>query len=474
MNKTSLVVLALCAGVPLLAEGPSVQVYGILDAGVANVAHSLDFDPNFPVATNPNPQKAAHSATGMFNGGLSQTRVGLKGSMSLVDDWKAFFTLESAINLTSGAVSNGAVGIAQSVSATNMGSANYMNADTHINGQLFSRGAFIGASHPVYGTFTLGHQMSLMLEAIPGYDALGGAQLFTPIGFSGGYGGGGVTDDSRVDNAFKYRVKVGDFSLGLLHKFSGASGNPTSRGAEQVNLAYESGNFGILAAYQSFKDATATGAGVSETLTGTGGTVVIGEVTYPVTGVTVVVPQPGTISLTFQDTQSFWLAARYKMDPVTFFAGYQTLKFSNPSNPGDDAGVTSMWNLVVSKVTLTPYTIAGVEQDKKQHIWWAGASWDVTSKFNAALSYYDMTQDDYSQGTYNPVTVNNTKGPGSQKFISALLDYKVTKAFDLYLGYMHSENGGALSQGFAPGTTGYVAGYSASNSTLGLGARYKF
>jgi predicted porin len=465
MKKTSLVALALCAGVPLLAEGPSVQVYGVLDAGVANVQHSLDFDPNFPVATNPNPQKAAHSATGMFNGGISQTRFGLKGSFDMVDDWKALFTLESAINLTSGAVANGAVGIAQSVPATGMAGANYVNADTHINGQLFSRGAFIGASHPVYGTFTLGHQMSLMLEAIPAYDALQGAQLFTPIGFSGGYGGGGVTDDSRVDNAFKYRVNLGDFKLALLHKFSGAAGNPTSRGAEQVNLAYEKGDFGILAAYQSFKDAIQTGAGVAQTLNVTNGGATVGTVT---------IPQPGTISLTFQDTSSFWLAARYKMNPVTFYAGYQTLKFSNPSNPADDAGVTSMWDLVVSKVNLTPYTISGVEQDKKQHIWWLGANWDVTSKFNVAVSYYDLTQDDFSQGTYNPATVNNTKGPGTQKFISALLDYKVTKACDFYLGFMNAKNGESLSQGFAPGTTGYVNGFSASNSTLGLGARYKF
>ncbi|MDR3683833.1 MAG: porin [Geothrix sp.] len=465
MKKISLVALALCAGVPLLADGPTVQVYGILDAGVANVEHSMDFDPNFPVATNPNPQKAAHSATGMFNGGISQTRVGIKGSMDLVDDWKALFTLESAVNLTSGMVSNGAIGIAQSVPATGMASANYVNVDTHINGQLFSRGAFIGASHPVYGTFTLGHQMSLMLEAIPAYDALQGAQLFTPIGFSGGYGGGGVTDDSRVDNAFKYRVNIGDFKLALLHKFSGASGNPTSRGAEQVNIAYEKGNFGILAAYQSFKDAVQTGPGVSQTLNVTNGGVTVGTVT---------IPQPGTISLTFQDTQSFWLAARYKVGDVNLIAGYQNMKFSNPSNPTDDAGVTSMWDLVVSKVTLNPYTINGVEQDKKQHIWWAGANWDVTSKFNVAVSYYDLTQDDFSQGTYNPVTVSNTKGPGSSKFISALFDYKITKAFDMYLGYMHVENGDSLTQGFAPGTTGYVPGASAQNATLGLGARYKF
>ncbi|HJV48878.1 MAG TPA: porin [Geothrix sp.] len=445
MKKSTLTTLALCAGAPLFAQTPSVSVYGILDAGVANVSNTLDFDSYHPVGVNPNPVKAVHSATGMFNGGISQTRIGIKASTDLVNGWKAIATLESAINIPSGQVSNAALGIAQSkpVGTT---AANYMTADSSISGQLFNRGAFFGVSHPVYGTITMGRQMSLMLEAIPGYDALQGAQLFTPIGFSGGYGGGGATDNSRIDSAIKYRVKVGDFSIGALHKVSGAAGSPSARAAEQINVAYESGPFGVLVAYQSYNDAFVTGAGAAA----------------------------GQLALTAQDTKSTWVAARYKVGPVLITGGYQSLQFSNPSNPADDLGTTSWYGQVVSSVAVTPYTIAGVEQDKKQNLWWLGACWDVTSDFSAAVSYYSLKQDDFSQGTYNPATLSNAKGPGTTKFISALLDYKITKAFDAYLGFMNAKNADALASGMVAGSPGYVNGYSDSNTTIGLGIRYKF
>jgi len=100
MKKSSLILLALCAGAPLMAQTPNVTFYGVLDAGVAHVQHSLDFSDQFPVSTNPFPQKSTNGATGMFNGGLSQNRVGVKVSTDLTDGWNAFLQLETAFNLT--------------------------------------------------------------------------------------------------------------------------------------------------------------------------------------------------------------------------------------------------------------------------------------------------------------------------------------------------------------------------------------
>src|ERR1035438_9107409 len=104
MKKTSLVALALCAGAPLMAQTPTVTFYGVLDAGVAHVQHSLDFSDQFPVGSNPFPQKSTKGATGMFDGGLSQNRVGFRVSTDLTNDWKAFLQGETAFNLTTGVV----------------------------------------------------------------------------------------------------------------------------------------------------------------------------------------------------------------------------------------------------------------------------------------------------------------------------------------------------------------------------------
>jgi predicted porin len=378
----------------------------------------------------------------MFNGGLSQSRIGVKGSTDLADDWKALFTLESAINIPNGNVSNAAIGNAQSKTVSNTIANNvgmYMTADSAISGQLFNRGAYFGVSHPTYGTFTIGRQQSLMLDAIPGYDALGGAQLFTPIGFSGTYGGGGATDNSRVDNTLKYRLKAGDFSLALLHKIGGVSGSSTAKGSDQISLAYEHGAFGLLAAYQTYKDAFSMGTPAATAA------------------------QPlGTIVLTAFDTKSAWLGARYKAGPVLITAGYQKMAFTNPSDPIEAAGTTSYYGQVVSAVNVTPYTLNGAGQETDQNIWWLGAAWEVTPAFTVAASYYDLKQDDWSQGS--TLAADAGKKSGTQKYTSLLLDYKFTRAFDVYLACMSSKYADALAVGYVNPT----------NLVTGLGMRYKF
>jgi predicted porin len=441
MGKSSKILLALCASFPLMAQAPSLTFYGVLDAGVAHLSHTLDFDSYHPVSVNPFPSKGPGSATGMFNGGLSQTRIGVKGSTDLGDDWKALFTLESAIDIPSGNVSNAAIGNAQSKTVSNTIANNvgmYMTADSAISGQLFNRGAYFGVSHPTYGTLTIGRQQSLMLDAIPGYDALGGAQLFTPIGFSGTYGGGGATDNSRVDDAIKYRIKAGDFNLSMLYKVSGVSGSSSARGANQISLTYEHGAFGILAAYQTYKDAFSMG-----TPNGT---------TQPL----------GTLALTAFDNKSIWLGARYKAGPVLITAGYQKLAFTNPSDPIEAAGTTSYYGQVVSAVNVMPYTLNGSGREKDQNIWWLGAAWEVTPAFSVAASYYDLSQDDWSQGSI--LTADAGKKSGTQKYTSLLLDYKFTRAFDVYLACMSSKYADALAVGYVNPT----------NLVTGLGMRYKF
>ncbi|HJV89524.1 MAG TPA: porin [Holophagaceae bacterium] len=449
MKTLSAAAFALCAGVPMLAQAPalqitsggsSVQLYGVLDVGVAKVDHSLDLDGYHPLGANPTVAKYADkSATGMYDGGISQSRWGLKGSTDLGNDWKALFTLEGAINLRSGSVANAAQGVAQNKAKT----PEQQNADSAVAGQLFSRGAFVGVSNKDFGTLTLGRHTALMLDIIGGYDALQGAQLFTPIGYSGTYGGGGATDNSRLDNSVKYKGKWSDFSVAFLHKFGGVAGVSSARSSDQISFGWEPGAFGIQVAYQTYKDAFSVGS----------------------PDPTAVPAQPvGTVVLTAYDTKATMLTARYKAGPVFIKGGYQQLKYTNPSNPTEDANTTSLFGQVVSLVKVTPYTVGGVEMEKKLDVYWLGAAWDVTDKFNAGVSYYHVKQNDFSRG----LTVNGANNAGNAKYTSLLLDYRFTKSFDAYMGYMAVSTDGGLGN-----TT--IAGYLYdSNATLGLGIRYAF
>ncbi len=447
MTKTSLLLLALAAGVPLAAQAApggltiskgdsSITLYGILDVGVANVAHAQSFDPYHSLGANPTVSKFGDkSATGMIDGGISPSRFGLKGSTNLGNGWKGIFTLEGAINLRSGDTVNAALGVAQNTASGNM-----QSASSAVSGQLFARGAFAGISNKDFGTLTFGRHTALFLDTIGGYDALQGSQLFTPLGYSGSYGGGGATENSRVDDSMKYKGQWNAFSLGLLHKFGGVAGSSSARSTDQVSLAYEPGAFGVTLAYQTYKDAMALG--------NPNGT------TQPL----------GTVVATAFDTKSVMLAARYKVDALAFKGGYEQMKYSNPSNPLDDASATSLFGLVVSSVNVTPFTVAGQSVEKKLDVYWLGAAYDVTEKFNVGVGYYHVKQNDWSLGT---TPTGSPKNSGNAKYTSLLLDYHFSKTFDAYLGYM----GVSTDGGMGSTQIGYLHD---SNTTTGLGLRYQF
>ena len=96
------------------ADDSSVTLYGTLDASVANIQHSYTFDPVMVSEANPLIVKATQSATGMFSGGLTPSKWGIKGQEDMGGGIKALFLLESAINIGTGALSNAAQALTHS------------------------------------------------------------------------------------------------------------------------------------------------------------------------------------------------------------------------------------------------------------------------------------------------------------------------------------------------------------------------
>ena len=448
---TSILALALCAGMPMLAQAPglsvtsasgdsTVQLYGLLDLGVGRVAHGYSFNPTYGNSTDPRPAKVATKpVTGMMNGGLSGDRIGVRGSTKLLEDWKAIFNLEAAINLNSGSLTNAAQGLAQNIAGTAAQPAGEYSSDSASSGQLFSRAANFGVASDTYGTLTAGRNTSFMLDIIPGYDPLNGAQMFSPIGYSGTYGGGGLTDNSRIDNSLKYRHKIGAFNFGLLHKFGGVSGSSTARGADQALAGYEAGPFGIQLSYESAKDVSS----LSNNATYAAGVY---------TGL-------NTVKATFYDTKATMLTLRYQLGELSLRGGWQRQEFTNPSNPTLDAQVTNLFGQTIGAWSTAPLTIGGSDQAKTITISWIGANYNVTKAFNVAAGCYSVKQNDFSNG--QAIAADKA---GSGTFGSLLLDYRFTKAFDVYAAYMGSQYKDGMAAGYAL----------ASNNILGLGARYAF
>ena len=98
-------------------------------------------------------------------------------------------------------------------------------------GQPFNDEIYGGISSTHFGTLTGGRQRSLGTDAMLLYDPAGGSYAFSYIGYNGTMAGGGDTEDSRWDDAVKYRLTYGTVHFGAMYKFADGSGGCYSASA---------------------------------------------------------------------------------------------------------------------------------------------------------------------------------------------------------------------------------------------------
>lgn len=426
MNKKLIglgMLLATNAAFAQSAGTNSVEVYGVIDAAVGHLEYSLSADSNFPATVNPlsATKTSVNSAVnGLFNGGIQDSRWGIRGSEDLGGGMKAFFTLESGFNINSGALNNGTAAL-----ASNSPTGHTVSANTSLDGQLFSRQAFVGLSDSTLGSIALGRNYAPFYDIAVGYDPVQDAQLFSPLGFSGTIGGGGgVSEDTRIDNSIKYKNKFGDVNVSLLYKLGGVSGNSSAQSGVAAQVGYEAGPLGIQVAYEQFTDALKTG-----------NSSVAGE-----------------IGVTDYDTTSWMVAGKYSFGDLTLRGGYETYTLKAPSDSIASLGITSLYGYTVDPTKAVTFASA----DQKTDIWFFGGDMNFTPALNLALGFYDQ----------NPKKSDDSKQlNGNIYSYSALLDYHFTKRTDVYAGLMYSQYKGDQY----PSAT-----YNTSNYITAVGLRTKF
>jgi predicted porin len=430
LNKKLVVLAALLAVKSAFAQstpGSSIEIYGVMDIGIGHDTHALSEDPNYATGLAPNITKTANSSvTGMFNGGLSPSRIGFRGSEDLGGGLKAIFDLETGFNPQFGSISNAPL----SVTSNSGKAATSYNSDASVAGQLFNRQAYVGLSSKDWGTITAGRNYSLGYDTISNFDPMNGSAVFSPLGYSGSYAGGGFTEDFRLDNSIHYKYEAQGFNVGALYKFGGQSGSTSAQSVAQMTGGYANGPFAIQATYSNVKD----GFNLTNSAT------------------------QGTAALTVADTKSYMLAASYRMDDVRIRGGYQRQEFNNPSNPDLDKGITTVLGATISSVSVTAFT-----HEKKLDVYFVGATYDVSKAFSTTVAFYDVQQNDYSAGACTTGS-NIASCSGSSKFYSILADYKLSRRTDLYAGYMYNRVDGGLGSGFLQN----------GNALLGAGIKHTF
>jgi predicted porin len=324
-------------------------------------------------------------------------------------------------------------------------------------GQTFNDEFYGGISSSYVGSLTFGRQRSLGTDAMLAYDPAAGAYAFSFIGYNGLMAGGGDTQDTRWDEAAKYRIAYGPVHFGAMYKFTDGSGGCYSASAtwsaatctpeQPHNSAYGfdlGAEYGGLAAdvvYQRIFQAISVPNPLlgPQSLTQPYQSSTNSINTNPITGDNLV-GMSNTEYGIVTDNTAVMVAVKYTWDPFKFFAGYEHITMNNPSNP-----------LGVGATAQGGYILSGVEDNnldttKIVQVGWAGVRYAFDSKTDITLSYYRENQNDYRlPPTCSPTAGFRSSCAGNLNEVSLYLDHHFTKRFDAYVGIAYSEVSGGLA-----------------------------
>jgi predicted porin len=431
-----------------------ITLYGIVDIGLQYQTHGVPISDYFPAGSEAIISKNSHgSITGLTPNNLSQSRIGLSGLEPIGSDFAFVFRLETFFNPQSGNLSDAL----KSITLNNGKSLQDQTTtvDSSVAGQLFAGAAYAGFTHKQFGSLTFGRHVTLLADGIAKYDPMGAAQAFSVIGFSGTAGGGGDTEDRRLDDSVKYFGKYGPVHLGVLYQFNGAEGSANT--AIQAQLGFELAGGSIDGYYAKKKGAVAASPlsatqmiNLSEPyLAGGGG------------GNSASNSVVGTIS----DNETYSVMGLYNFGAPKIFAGYEHIKFENPENlilPG----TSTIGGYILAYTNNNAYAHA-----KTLEVIWAGGKFAFTDSFEVTAAYYGYRQDAFAGGADAGCDSDVSSAcKGQLNAFSVLGDYKFSKRLDVYLGSMWSEVQDGLASGYlSRGPSG-----SASTITTTAGMRFKF
>ena len=430
-----------------------ITLYGIVDVGLQYQTHGVPISDYFPAGSESIISKNSnHSITGVTPNNLSQSRIGLSGIEPIMDTGVSFvFRLETFFNPQSGNLSD-----ALRSQVLNNGrslASQGTTVDSSVAGQIFAGAAYAGFSSKEFGTLTFGRHVTPLADGIAKYDPMGAAQAFSVIGFSGTAGGGGDTENRRLDQSVKYTGKFSFVHLGALYQFNGSNGG--SNTAFQANVGADFlGSGSVDAYYAKKKGAVATASlsatqvnqlsGVPQTDPLTGDPIPVCTATPPAgSKAPPCVSVDNALAATISDNTTYSLMALYGFGPVKVYAGYEHIKFENPDSP-ISAGYITIGGYQLAFANNTAYT-----SPKTLEVLFGGAKWSVTDQFELTAAYYGYRQKAFATGANAGCdTAANAACKGELNALSLLADYKFTKRFDSYLGTMWSGVEDGLANGY--------------------------
>jgi predicted porin len=439
-----------------------VCVYGVVDAGFGYNTHGQPYNGAFPTGAqymvSPGSNRALWTAS---PNAMSQSTIGIKGSVEILPGINGIFKAETGFNPMSGVLANGQLSMLEN-NGVPLG-LRTANGDSSRNGQALNGQAYVGFSSPVYGTLTFGRNNSLILDNILGYDPMGGSYAFSPLGFSGTWGGGGSTEDARLDQSIKYIFSYGPVHAGVQYQVGNYSGAQWQHDALEGNIGFTYMGFSV--------------DGSAAKING-----MLGTSPLPQGGVNLGQPY---LAATVSDNTDWMITAKYKWDRFEILGGYENISFANPANPViGSPGVNGALLFTNNFGNLVTANNAAFPSNKVFQMMWVGGKWKATDNLTLIAAYYHQTQNAYAVTGANVgcSTSQSSQCSGSQDTISFVADYVFNKHFDVYAGIAYSQANGGIAASYyqtsniaADGTaSGWNGKNSASNLDPTVGARYSF
>jgi predicted porin len=459
-----------------------ITLFGAYDAGLGYVSHGLPENAtNYEGESLVNRNGYQHRFL-LEPNNLQQTGLGIRGREQFHPGWSFVFNASTGINPQSGELAN-----ASATDTVNNGlpRASYsMAIDGARAGQPFNDEFYAGISSTSLGTLTFGRQRALGTDAMLQYDPAGGGYAFSYIGYNGTMAGGGDTEDTRWDDALKYRLTVGRVHLGAMYKFADGSGGCYSASAtwtaatctpEQAhNNAFGfdlGGDFGKLSVdvvYQHYNQAISVLNPLlgPQSVTASYQSTTDSINTNPVNGANLI-PTTNTAYGIVTDNRAIMFAAKYTLGPFKLFAGYEYIRQDNPANP-----------LGVGALDQGSTFLSGVEDnnlDSPKHvqIWWAGVKYAIGSKTDITAAWYEQLQNDFRlPPTCSPAAGFRSSCAGNLNEGSIYLDHHFTKRVDGFAGIAYSWVSGGLGIAIPHGP-GVPYLYD-NNAAPTIGARFAF
>jgi predicted porin len=437
---------------PLTWHG--ITLYGAYDVGLGWVSHGLpenayNYEGESLVNRNGN-----HSQFLIAPNNLSQTGLGIKGKEEFLQDWYVVFNASTGINPQSGQLAN--------MAATNTINAGLPRGSYSITGDGSRAGQTIndefygGVSSAYFGALTFGRQRALGTDAMLAYDPANGAYSFSFIGYNGLMAGGGDTQDTRLDNAVKYRLTYGPIHFGALYKFADGSGGCYSAAltwtaanctpeashntASGFDLGGEFDNFSADVVFQQVNQAISVVNPLlgPESLTQPYQSTVNSINTNQITGANLI----GTANTEYgivTDNTAVMVAAKYTWEQFKFYGGYEHIRQDNPSSP-----------LGVGATAQGGYLLSGVEDNnldspKVVQVYWTGVKYAYDSNTDITLSYYHEEQNDFRLPPACTPASFRSSCAGTLNEVSLYADHHFTKRFDVYAGIAYSNVSGGLA-----------------------------